>query len=110
VESEVQLPADGISGPLGENLYRIAQEALSNVAQHAGTDRARLSLSAGPDGIELAVEDSGRGFDPALLPGSGRLGVLGMRERTELLGGTFTLETAPGRGTRIAVRLPPATG
>jgi signal transduction histidine kinase len=69
-------------------------------------DAARVELTAGPRDLELTVEDGGRGFDAAKLKGTSRLGILGMRERVDLLGGEFELETAPGRGTRIHVRLP----
>ena len=106
VEADVRLPEAGLSGPVAENLYRILQEALSNVASHAGTNAARVSLWATAEDVELTVEDEGRGCDAATLKASSRLGILGMRERAELLGGRFALETAPGDGMRIHVRLP----
>lgn len=105
VETELHLPSEGIPGTVGENLYRILQEALSNVSAHAGTDAAHVRLVAKGGGIELTIEDEGRGFDPATLKGSSRLGILGMRERVELLRGRFILRTAPGRGTKILIRL-----
>jgi signal transduction histidine kinase len=106
VATELRLPSGDLSGALGEGVYRIVQEALANVQAHADTASARVDLAADGRALELTVEDEGRGFDAATLTDSTRLGILGMRERAELLGGTFELETAPGRGTRIHVRLP----
>lgn len=106
VELVMELGGDPPQGPLAENLYRIVQEALANVAHHAETDRARVELVARDGELHLSVEDHGCGFDPEELKASRRLGILGMRERVELLGGEFELEAAPGRGTRLEVRLP----
>lgn len=106
VDLELRLPPEGPSGAAAENVYRILQEALSNVSIHAGTAAARVELVAEPGALALTIEDEGRGFDAMAVKSLGRLGILGMRERVELLGGEFELETAPGRGTRIHVRLP----
>ncbi len=106
VELDLRWPAAEPGGPLAENLYRIAQEALANAAAHAGADAVRVELVAGEREVTLRVEDRGRGFDPEQLKSTRRLGILGMRERVELLGGEFELDTAPGRGTRVEVRLP----
>ncbi|MGH0032406.1 MAG: ATP-binding protein, partial [Myxococcota bacterium] len=106
VQLELRLRGEEPSGPVAENLYRIVQEALANVAQHARAATARVCLTRDADGLTLLVEDDGCGFDPATLPGTRRLGVLGMRERVELLGGGFEIETAPGAGTKVRVRLP----
>jgi two-component system NarL family sensor kinase len=86
-------------------LYRICQEALANVARHAGATRASVRLVATPGRIRLAVEDDGRGFDPSGVP-PGRHGLLGMRERAELLGGTFEVESTPEKGTRLEASVP----
>ena len=91
-------------------LYRIAQEALTNVAKHSGADRVSFILER-RDGHALAViEDNGAGFDveALTLPAgkSRRLGLLGMRERAALLGGTINVESAPGAGTTLFVRIP----
>ncbi len=106
ISADLRLPKEALSVPEAENVYRIIQEALSNIAAHAETDAGRIALVTRRDAIDLLIEDEGRGFDAATLKGSSRLGILGMRERAELLGGEFTLETAPGQGTRIHVRLP----
>jgi signal transduction histidine kinase len=105
VEMELRLPPEGVPGAVGENLYRILQEALSNVSTHAGTDKVSVTLVAVPGGLELSIEDAGRGFDTSALKTSSRLGILGIQERVELLGGRFELDTAPGRGTRIHIQL-----
>lgn len=86
-------------------LYRIAQEALANVLQHAEATRADVRLVATPAEVSCTVADDGRGFDPAALP-EGRYGLIGMRERAKLLGGTLRLESAPAGGTRAAVVIP----
>jgi two-component system sensor histidine kinase UhpB len=93
-------------------IYRIAQEALRNVAQHAGTSEAHLVLSADDDGCELEVSDVGRGFDAeGPLPGPG-LGLVAMRERARLASGRLFLASRPGSGTvvraRFATRRPDA--
>jgi len=90
-------------------LYRIAQEALTNVARHSGADRVSFILERRADHVLAVIEDNGGGFDveAALLPsGRGRrLGLLGMRERAALLGGTINVESAPGAGTTLFVRI-----
>ena len=86
-------------------LYRICQEALANVARHARASRATVRLVATPQSVRLAVEDDGRGFDPSEVT-PGRHGLIGMRERAELLGGTFEVESVPGKGTRVEASVP----
>ncbi len=90
-------------------LYRMAQEALTNIGRHARAQSALLRLSSGPEAVTLVVEDDGRGFDPAA-PGSGQaatgFGLVGINERARLLGGRMQLETAPGAGTRLSVTIP----
>ena len=85
-------------------LYRIAQEALTNVAKHSGAGSCRVTLRLpGDDAIELEVSDDGGGVGTD--PGTG-MGLLSMRERAEELGGTCEVSTSPGGGTRVAARLP----
>lgn len=86
-------------------LYRICQEALTNVGRHAGADRVTVRLVATPQEVRLDVEDDGAGFDPSGIP-PGRHGLLGMRERAAMLGGAFEVESAPGEGTRIGAIVP----
>jgi two-component system, NarL family, sensor kinase len=87
------------------SLFRVAQEALQNVIQHAGANEASIELLITPDGLELVIADDGCGFDPAQTPPQ-RFGLVGMNERVRLLGGEMQLHTEPGAGTRIAVTVP----
>jgi PAS domain S-box-containing protein len=87
--------------------YRIVQEALTNVARHAGVTRVTVTLWADSAVLSVQIEDSGRGFDPTRArAGHVSSGLAGMRERATLLGGQFTVETAPGAGTQITAELP----
>jgi two-component system, NarL family, sensor kinase len=87
-------------------LYRVCQEALTNVARHAGAGRASVRLVATPEAVRLVVEDDGRGFDPSRVDGD-RQGLVGMGERVEMLGGTLDVQSAPGgTGTRIEATVP----
>lgn len=90
-------------------VYRIAQEALNNVAKHAGAQAVEMRLAAGEDAVVLEVEDDGKGFDPAAVTdqsGPGGYGLPGMRERAELLGGELELGSSRGRGTSLRVSVP----
>jgi len=100
----------GISSEIETTLYRIIQEALNNVAKHSGATRVSLILRRTADHLHVIVEDDGRGFDaPAASAsgnGSGRLGLLGIRERLALVGGSLVIESAPGCGATLIVRIP----
>jgi len=89
-------------------VYRIVQEALSNVARHSGATACTVSLNSGRGVLRLVIEDNGRGIGPiATRLTSGRgLGLIGMRERAQALGGTFTIRERDGGGTIVAVTLP----
>jgi PAS domain S-box-containing protein len=88
--------------------YRIAQEALTNVTRHAGAAHVSLALENDGEACVLTVKDDGRGFDPhAVRPGA--LGLLGIGERALMLGGTVTVDSAPGFGTEVRVRVPSAS-
>ncbi len=95
--------------PVSEvQLIRIVQEALANVRKHAEANRAWVHLQRDDPWVRVAVEDDGRGFDPAVLATSGQrhFGLQTMRERAEGLGGKLEIDTTPGRGTRIVATLP----
>jgi len=79
---------------------------LTNVARHSGASRVDLSLRVEEGVLHLAVEDDGRGFDPGRLDESKGLGVIGMRERASLIGGTLSVGPGAGGGVRIDLRLP----
>jgi len=88
--------------------YRIVQEALTNIVRHAHATSCRVYLQRLAHTVVITVEDDGCGFDIAGLDqaGSRGLGILGIRERVALLGGTVRLESTPGNGTRLTVELP----
>jgi signal transduction histidine kinase len=91
-------------------LYRVAQEALTNVMRHARADTVLIACTVAHDRIVLEVEDDGTGFEPATVgrprPSGEGLGLLGMRERLSLLGGRLEIESEPGQGTRVVAVLP----
>lgn len=89
-------------------LYRVIQEALANAVRHAGTKAARVELSRRCGAITCTVSDTGIGFDPPAVATSATagLGLTGMRERIRALDGDFVVDSAPGRGTRIKVKIP----
>jgi signal transduction histidine kinase len=86
-------------------LLAIVREALSNVARHAGATNCWVRLASEPDRLRLEVHDDGRGFDPSRRGEGGHHGLANMRSRGESLGGTFEVDSAPDRGTRIIVLL-----
>jgi signal transduction histidine kinase len=87
-------------------LYRIAQEALTNVAKHARAQRVEVLLERRPDCVLLIVEDDGVGFDATKLAGGRHgFGLVGMQERAALVGARLEIETTPGQGTTILVRM-----
>ncbi len=90
-------------------LYRIAQEAVANILHHSSADRAHVLIDRDHEWIELTIADEGIGFDPAnppLAEADGHIGLASMRERCELLGGTFELRSEIGQGTQVRVRVP----
>ena len=98
---------DRIDPEVETALYRVAQEALTNVVKHAGTREADVSLSRSNGSIVLEVLDRGVGFDPSEpVDVAAHYGMLGMRERVELAGGTWNVESTPGVGTRIQASIP----
>jgi len=106
----IEVEEDQIPETLKTVIFRVLQEALNNVAKHSGADRVQLSLQQQGNTVELIIEDNGSGFDsekplPQSVSGRG-FGLASMRERIELSGGIFTLETAPGQATRICAVWP----
>lgn len=90
-------------------LFRIAQEAVSNAVRHAAAHHIRVTLAGSEHEVRLCVVDDGTGFDTERAQRGeppGRLGLLGMRQRAELLGGRLTLRSSPAHGTRVEVRVP----
>jgi signal transduction histidine kinase len=110
IEKEIGLQENEVSIPLRTVIYRMTQEALNNIAKHSKANLIYLSLRRKGDTAELVVKDNGMGFDLEEVLSSERskrgLGLNSMRERAELSGGTFEIETAPGAGTVIRARWP----
>ena len=86
-------------------LYRVAQEALTNIAKHAGASRVSVVAIRQEESAQVVIEDDGHGFDPERA-GLGRLGLVGMRERVALLGGELEVDSAAGSGTTLVANLP----
>jgi PAS domain S-box-containing protein len=87
-------------------LFRITEESLANIAKHSHARSARVNVNGASDGIHLTVEDDGEGFDVRSLERKAGLGFVSMQERLRVLGGTVGVDSAPSRGTRIAVWVP----
>ena len=87
-------------------LYRLTQEGLRNVAKHSGTDQARVVLSGKKNEIHLSIVDSGVGFNPRSGKRNVGLGLVSIQERTRLLGGSVSITSKLGEGTRLDIRIP----
>lgn len=113
-EGQTAIPVEFMPINLGEErfppeveitAYRVVQEALTNVARHAQAGRASVILKRRGDRLLAIIEDNGRGLNVKKAMARGRLGLQGMRERAEMLGGRFSLESTPGSGTTIFVEI-----
>ena len=107
VETRMEDLPEDVSLPVKIAAYRLVQEALNNAYRHAGGLGQSVAAGCQNASLEVRVSDAGPGFEPGESPGSTQhLGLIGMRERVESLGGTFDLQSAPGSGTRITAVLP----
>ncbi|MDP2744168.1 MAG: GAF domain-containing sensor histidine kinase, partial [Dehalococcoidia bacterium] len=110
VNIETRGPERRLPGEIEAALYRIAQEAISNIAQHAQAKRADLCLEFKANSLVLTVEDDGAGFDAGKVVRSDDkkrgLGLMGMKERAELLGGVLDIRSRNGHGTRVTLAVP----
>jgi signal transduction histidine kinase len=97
-----------LSTEMKTTLFRITQEAITNVIKHSAANQAKVILFYLPDGVRLEVSDDGVGFDQAVMQSTTRpsWGLIGMQERATLLGGMFEIKSYPGSGTRIHVYIP----
>jgi len=104
-----ELEVEGELGSLSDSqkivLFRVVQEALSNVRKHSGAARVSVAIRSTRTFVDLAVTDDGHGFDPRRLAHD-RLGLAGISERVRLLGGAVEIETSPGAGTTVRATLP----
>jgi two-component system sensor kinase len=113
LKTELQQEAmtDRLPPEIEAGVFRIVQEALTNVAKHARAISCRVFLQRLPHSLFVTVEDDGLGFDPAASRRGPRgLGLVGIRERVTRLNGQMRIETAPGKGTRLSVEVPVAAG
>ncbi|MBW1739645.1 MAG: PAS domain S-box protein [Deltaproteobacteria bacterium] len=110
IEKQIDIQENDVPDSLKIAIYRILQEALNNIAKHAQADLVRLSLKRTDGKIELAVEDNGQGFDVEHMRSvenfRGGSGITSMRERTELLGGSFSIASHKGAGTIVRASWP----
>lgn len=112
-QARYKIPADVViqlserlPGDVETAIYRIVQEALTNIARHAQAKSASILIEKLGETVRAIVEDDGVGFDVSTNQGERHLGLLGMRERAELLGGTLTIESTPERGTSVFIEIP----
>jgi len=105
VDVEAHIGDERLPESVETTLYRIVQEAVTNVARHSGAERLSITLTRKNGAVVAIVEDDGKGFDPTRT-GSDGLGLVGMRERLALVGGTLRIEAAAGAGTTIAAEVP----
>jgi signal transduction histidine kinase len=106
VDLQIDLPADKrLPAKLETAIFRITQEALTNVVKHADAETVRITFALGERSVLLAVEDDGRGFSPAR-GAAGGFGLVGMRERVASVNGALDIESKRGAGTRLAVEIP----
>jgi two-component system, NarL family, sensor kinase len=109
VEVEVDVDPVELPSHVEVALYRIAQEALQNVVKHAGATTVLVRLSSGDDGVRLVVSDDGMGFDEDMIADAQQrhsCGLVGIRERAELIGASLRLASRPGTGTTVEVTVP----
>ena len=102
---ELAFEHQAVPAAVSENVYRILQEALTNVARHAQATEVSVRLQVTASQVALTVRNAGVGFDPAARDDR-RLGLLGIQERAELLGGTCAVTAGPGQGTEVRVVMP----
>jgi NarL family two-component system sensor histidine kinase YdfH len=95
-----------IPEPLAEHVLRIVSEGFTNIARHARAQNVRLQMEAHDGMLEMEIKDDGCGFDPREQARSGHYGLVGMRERARLSGGTLDIQSAPGEGTTLRLRFP----
>ena len=102
----VHLGGDRLPDVIETTLYRIVQEALTNVARHANARSVSILVERRQQDVIAVIEDDGIGFDVEQIHGYRHLGLAGIRERAELLGGSITIESSLGSGTSLYIRLP----
>jgi len=110
IHLDVSLKPMAVSPANATSIFRIAQEALTNIFRHSGAENIWVRLGEKDDWVELAVEDDGRGIPKDVLSLPSSIGLVGMQERATALGSDFHLGPRPGGGTIVRVRIPSAIG
>ena len=114
IERNISVAESDVPRPIKIAIFRILQEATNNAVKHANASRITVSLRHSDETIELAIQDDGQGYDPAGVSTAGGigkgLGLQSMQERAELSGGTYEIQSAPGKGTRIRACWPSVKG
>jgi len=105
VELKVQGTQVRLKGPLEMNLLRIAQEAVANAIQHGCVTRIQVELRYETECVGLVISDNGHGFDVGNTLAAGHFGLLDMHERAQAMGSQLTIESEPGRGTTVSVKV-----
>ena len=103
--TEHEVPVE-LRKDIGLCLFRVAQEALTNVVKHSGATCVQLDLASGPSSVSLRISDDGNGFNSSLKSNGSGIGLIGMRERIRLAGGRLTVHSEPNRGTEILAEVP----
>jgi len=106
---EFMTETDNIDGLLSKeseiNLYRVLQECLNNILKHSAATMAWLSIKRTASGAQIICRDNGKGFAPETTSLSSGMGLIGIAERVRMLGGRYTMESAPGKGVTIYIRI-----
>jgi signal transduction histidine kinase len=95
-----------ISPEAATNIYRIIQEALTNVARYAGATEVTVEVGQSTRGLQVSVSDNGKGFETSRVADPHAVGLIGMQERARLIGGKLDVRSAPGAGTTVSVAVP----
>jgi signal transduction histidine kinase len=108
IPCRIDLPTEmcRVDDGLSVAVFRIAQESLTNVVKHANATEVDLSLHADADWVVLEIQDNGRGFDPLQSARKKTFGILGIKERVEMLKGHFVIDSAVGQGARVRIEIP----
>lgn len=105
---QIDLPATPVVLPalVEEVFYRIIQEGLTNIERHAGATNVTLTLHLVEEALQLVLRDDGNGFAPEVVKSADKFGLVGMKERSDLIGGTLRIDSGPGRGVTLALTVP----
>jgi signal transduction histidine kinase len=106
VDVNIQGEVDAVPDEVRTCVYRVVQEALTNVSRHAEAQRIKLLVKREGEQIAVSIEDDGKGFDASCSPKASGIGLVGLKERVSELSGTTKITSEPGKGTQINVHIP----